>query len=324
MWLYIPSPESDSALELAGSISPSSSPGNTTDETTALWLSVSGTLTRRPSSWRGWRTRPWSQRLFATVSRTSTSALEAWIASWLDFPANRGVAPEAGAEPPTNAGSGPTSSPLPNAPAPAGCSLKTSPDCSVAVWREGRWTTNQKTIFGDFPLFRGLWPKQGSLRNGCVYARPTWAPAIAGSGGSAWPTATSSVDSGSADYSTDSGRHSGTTLTDATKQWATVTSHHRTHDPRQVDHGQQLANQVDQWQTPQTPNGGGLSRSGDRKTEHWATPRASDHKGSDTYGEMAAKSYLCGQAESIFSPLDQTPPLASHPCRPAMARASHR
>ena len=33
--------------------------------------------------------------------------------------------------------------------------------------------------------------------------------------------------------------------------WATPTSHPRTHAPRQVDHGEQLANQVSQWQSPQ-------------------------------------------------------------------------
>ena len=34
--------------------------------------------------------------------------------------------------------------------------------------------------------------------------------------------------------------------------WATPTSHPRSHDPRQVDHGEQLANQVNQWQSPQS------------------------------------------------------------------------
>ncbi len=34
--------------------------------------------------------------------------------------------------------------------------------------------------------------------------------------------------------------------------WATPTSHPKTHTPRQVDHGEQLANQANQWQTPQS------------------------------------------------------------------------
>lgn len=62
-----------------------------------------------------------------------------------------------------------------------------------------------------------------------------------------YPTATRSdaKASGAAGYSTASGRHPGTTLTDAVRGiYATATSHPRTHSPRQVHHGAQLANQV--------------------------------------------------------------------------------
>jgi hypothetical protein len=62
------------------------------------------------------------------------------------------------------------------------------------------------------------------------------------------PTASDSKQSGSAAYSTQSGRHSGTTLTDllvrGIQYLGTPTAHPRTHSPRQVDHGGQLANQV--------------------------------------------------------------------------------
>lgn len=37
----------------------------------------------------------------------------------------------------------------------------------------------------------------------------------------------------------------------ARMHWATPAAHERAQDPRQVDHGVQLANQVDSWQTPQ-------------------------------------------------------------------------
>lgn len=41
--------------------------------------------------------------------------------------------------------------------------------------------------------------------------------------------------------------------------WATPTSPPQTHDPRQVDHGEQLANQVDQWPTPNATDWKGAS-----------------------------------------------------------------
>lgn len=64
----------------------------------------------------------------------------------------------------------------------------------------------------------------------------------------------------------------------SSSEWATATGHPRTHSPRNVDHGEQLANQVDQWQTPASDSF--RSRGGDRKDEmgmdqearHWKTP----------------------------------------------------
>ena len=56
----------------------------------------------------------------------------------------------------------------------------------------------------------------------------------------------------------------GCRIEDQAATWATPTAHERTHTPRQVHHGEQLANQVDLWASPQTPGGGAISRSGDR------------------------------------------------------------
>ncbi len=63
--------------------------------------------------------------------------------------------------------------------------------------------------------------------------------------------------------------------------WATPTSHERTHTPRQVDHGEQLANQADQWATPQAS-----------ENENRTTHNAPSHNGS-THGMT-----LAGQAGS--------------------------
>jgi hypothetical protein len=43
---------------------------------------------------------------------------------------------------------------------------------------------------------------------------------------------------------TDGDKGGGLNLRTAVKEWATPTAHPRTHTPRQVDHGEQLANQV--------------------------------------------------------------------------------
>jgi len=59
-----------------------------------------------------------------------------------------------------------------------------------------------------------------------------------------WPTPRAESDGGA--DTTPQGQN----LQSATKEWATPTSHERTQTPRDVDHGAQLANQVDNWSTP--------------------------------------------------------------------------
>ncbi len=102
-------------------------------------------------------------------------------------------------------------------------------------------------LLGDSPLYSQTWPRSGSVSNGIASEHPTWAPAIKGSGYSSWPTAR-------AEDSESCGNHPGATdsLTGATKQW----------------------------QTPNTPKGGGMVRGGERGNElllpgqaaSWATP----------------------------------------------------
>lgn len=100
--------------------------------------------------------------------------------------------------------------------------------------------------------FSEPWPKAGGMRSGCVWRRPTWERRTGGTDGSSW---------------------------------ATATSHEWTHDAREVDHGVQLANQVERWPLWQTPSvsdttGGHLTRGGDRSGEallpgqvrNWPTP----------------------------------------------------
>jgi hypothetical protein len=73
-----------------------------------------------------------------------------------------------------------------------------------------------------------IWPSSGMTRTGTAFPLPPSVPrtsAIA-SGSLPTPTASDAKASGAAGYSTSSGRHSGTTLTDAVVRWPTPTARH--------------------------------------------------------------------------------------------------
>lgn len=94
----------------------------------------------------------------------------------------------------------------------------------------------------------------------------------------------------------DAGRKVGqANLSDVSEQWATPSAHERTHDPREVGHGIQLANQAveELWMTPNTVNTtshkakyerptSGPQRGGpsigleEQAAELWQTPKAMD------------------------------------------------
>src|SRR5262245_55188165 len=71
-WHFVPG--------LVASSSDSTSPSASS---TAPWCTSSGMPTRRLPSWRGWKTRPWIQRLWPTILNPSTAArgAVAWISS---------------------------------------------------------------------------------------------------------------------------------------------------------------------------------------------------------------------------------------------------
>lgn len=68
-WRFVP------GLEVS-SLRSTSSP-----KSTELWVTLSGTATQRPLSWRGWKTRPWIQLLSGTMFPPST--LDHGVASWI-------------------------------------------------------------------------------------------------------------------------------------------------------------------------------------------------------------------------------------------------
>lgn len=218
----------------------------------APWLTLSGTATQRPLSWRGWKTRPWIARLSSTILNPSRaeSTLDKWTASLRAFRVNRSHSLASGAAPTTSAGCGPSH----------GESSET-----LARGRSCSKTSEDSTAQDFAPSFATL-PKAGGLRSGRIFERPTLARRTAetGSSSSLWPTATAtdSKASGAAGYSTSSGRHSGTTLTDAAvrlAEWPTPTA-----------------------QSYGTNQGGAAGRVGpvraslDTLARQWATPTARD------------------------------------------------
>jgi hypothetical protein len=112
-----------------------------------------------------------------------------------------------------------------------------------------------------------------------------------------------------------------TSLQVASELWATPTSHERTHDPRDVDHGEQLANQADQWGTPRAsdeekggPNqsfgAGGVPLAS--QTAAWSTPATRDHKG----GELKKTKQGRDLATDIAA-FPSSPPAPATPAGPA-------
>lgn len=199
------------------------------------------------------------------------------------------------------------------------------PEGSYARWCPitSTWRTLQLSWFQTdnsdcAPLPIGLsesFPKTGGTVNGYLLVRRKWEPATSESDSSClpegvnWPTARSrdgnSPDQPRSRREGNPPQHSGA----AADQWATPTSHERTHDPRQVDHGEQLANQVGLWSTPTTQdaaNDGSPSQAASsspplnsQAQDLWGTPRATDgEKGGPGMAFGAGGTPLPAQAAS--------------------------
>lgn len=95
----------------------------------------------------------------------------------------------------------------------------------------------------------GWWPTPRAVDNGQIKTTRT-DPRNATSGTTLseavklWPTPTVSSQNLNSTKTDTRDRRNGKSLADAARTWATPTAHPRTHSPRKVDHGEQLANQV--------------------------------------------------------------------------------
>jgi hypothetical protein len=387
-------PRSLSALASEVLTLPSSAPSEL-----EWWPTVSGTPTPKPSSWRGWKTRPWAWHLFTSTFGGSTArAIEDWwISSLAASRANRTPRLVSGEDQETNGISGQTCDGSSEMSSLGPCSSKTCPVCSLppqdAAYVAGlidgegyigimeshgyyaaradigmaevalpllnwlharfggsvcqsraesekwaaafRWSLHGKraaafcrciapllrlkrrqaeivsqpgldgsmkeeihrlnrkgpsraaggwlarlvggkwiappTLFEASPSFLESWPTSGSMRSGCVFARPTLERPTAASESSCWPTPCAALQNDGESTASFSerqerlkekginGNGAGTPLTQAAKLWPTPTD---------------------------TSKGGGKSRSGRRSTElllpgaaqMWSTPSARDRK----------------------------------------------
>ena len=181
----------------------------------ASWATVSGTDTQRPRSWRGWKARPWSIRLFgrtAFQSWTDASSAVKSTSSAAGHPASRIPSPESNSDTTTNAAPNRCTTPCESFPsvAPPWSSSRT---CLPGFAEDGfdlseknyaEWVTRSKAL-------------SSSLRK--RLARLT-----SGSESLCWPTAQAndSVGTRNATVQTNHpGRTYGVTLNDAIRMWAT-------------------------------------------------------------------------------------------------------
>lgn len=276
MWLYIPS----NCLPASACLASDCEPGSLTwASRLAPSVTWSGSLIP-PASWRrAWKTAHWMTRLSGPTYAPSTLApgVARWIASL--------AASRAKTCPLQAAAQGWTAS-------EAGSFLSCSALPKIAVRDTSFWRTSAASLLPPPPLWTRKkasstnaqppaswenWPTAGGTRNGSLFQRPKWAPAMGANGGSAgrgeWPTPQASAVTFSTELQcSGDGRETPNKL-----GWA-----------------------VGMWLTPNVPNGGrsvsaelvaskGMTEDGQKRTvclsaqtKYWATPTSSDNSNRTT------------------------------------------
>jgi hypothetical protein len=202
-WYYVPC---ISAPATEGSSSPSDSP----ESPPAPWLTLSGTPTQRPLSWRGWKTRPWIARLSGLTCARSTveRGAAAWISSLPASPASRSRKRGNVEVSMTGDGSG-----------------LTSPGSSLTWDREScSWRTSPSLFDSGYLTSSPTLPTSGSMRNGVCSPRQPLAPLtnVNASGFSPWPGVTAMDAYGSGRTHPGADGYERQTLTDrAVRMWGT-------------------------------------------------------------------------------------------------------
>lgn len=148
------------------------------EDTPAPWLTLSGTPTQRPLSWRGWQRRGWIKLLSGLTSPPLMlhRGVEQWISSQRGSPVSPSPLPVSGWALTMTVGSGPKS------------------QGSFAKWHPltSCWKTSQELFARVLPMSSVTLPNTGSMRSGVCTPRPTLAPLTDGSGSGLWPTSRAS------------------------------------------------------------------------------------------------------------------------------------
>lgn len=159
MWLYVPGMESSYVPEPECSAKASGSAASSSESSCGIWLTLSGTLTRRPLSWRGWLNRPWIKLLSGTISQPSMAnrLAERWTSSVLASRVSHTPAPASSGDTPTSGATGTETAPSRTSSeswpsvVPPWCSSKTSlPGFAAAGFdlserNYADWVTRSKT-----------------------------------------------------------------------------------------------------------------------------------------------------------------------------------
>ena len=241
-WLFVPSL---SAPESAESTSGSSLPSSA-----SLWVTSSGKPVRRLASWKGWDRRDWIRHLSGTISEPSTASRGAaeWISLLEESHASHTAPPASNSEAKTTGISSMSSLESWAKFDPVLCSWKKSQaslfetdldDCSGSWPNSGsmrsgavfqreeleRHTSGAGCSFSRGDRLGEMWPTPRTITGGAESAERKKELGRTESGGGDlqaaalkyWPTPTAGDEASTraANYSTESGRHSGTTLTDA-------------------------------------------------------------------------------------------------------------
>lgn len=200
-WVYVPG--------LVVSNSESRSPSLQQD----LFVSSNGKHTRKPPSWRGWSKRPWIRLLSGAMLPLSVVDHGAgeWISSVRGSLVSRSRSQGPKRDSMTTDGFGQMS---------FGFCENVEHGASSLRMSRGSESTDYQRSSETLPVW-------GGMRNGVCFPLKPWEPPMSVGGCSFWPspTASDANASGSAGYSTETGRHSGVTLTDAPlRLWPTPTA----------------------------------------------------------------------------------------------------
>lgn len=284
-WVYVPGLEDSSSDCISSSM------------TTEVWLSLNQTLTQRPLSWRGWRTRPWIRRLSGTISRPSEANLgvESWISSLRATRASLSASPAQSRAKPTPGISGRMSD---------GLLARYHPRSLFS-------RTYRTTLPSDLTLFELTYEQWVTLLKQGSLARRKLARLMNGSASSCWPSAR-------AEDSQSCGNHSGRSVPDslsrsATENWLT---------PRAMELRESAASFVARMgESPETwearrqgliakgYNGNGAGTPLAMAAQLFPTPNSRDWKGSSGDRDRTEGQSLDGMVERSFHP-GQTIPKA--------------